>query len=169
MGWPQWIVLLVALQRVAELFVARRNMARLLAAGAREHGSGHYPLLVLLHAGWLIALFVLVPEDAPIDLPLLAAFLVLQAGRIWVVATLGRFWTTRIVSLDGAPLVRRGPYRWLRHPNYLVVVLEIAVLPLAFGAWEIALAFSALNLPLIAWRIHVESRALAGRRADAGP
>jgi methyltransferase len=89
----------------------------------------------------------------------------LQAARLWVLASLGRFWTTRIVILPGAPLVRRGPYRYLRHPNYLVVAAEIAVLPLVFGAWGIALVFSLLNLVLLIQRIRVEDAALAPRRA----
>lgn len=165
MGWPQWIVLLVALQRVVELAVARRNTTRLLAEGGQEHGKTHYPLFVLLHAAWLLALFFLVPKHVAPNPALLALFVLLQACRIWVVVTLGRYWTTRVITLEGAPLVRHGPYRWLRHPNYLVVILELAVLPLAFDAWEIALAFSALNLPLLAWRIRVEASALASRRA----
>lgn len=159
----EWIVLLVALQRLAELAYARRNQARLLAAGGREVGAGHYPLLMLVHAGWLAALWLWVPADAPVHWPLLALFLLLQLARLWVVASLGRYWTTRIVTVPGAPLVRRGPYRFLRHPNYLVVALEIAILPLAFGAWAIAILFSLLNGTLLAWRIRVEEAALAGR------
>jgi methyltransferase len=97
-------------------------------------------------------------------LPWLALFVVLQVLRLWVVLSLGRWWTTRVISLPGAPLVRRGPYRWLRHPNYLVVAGEIAVLPLVFAAWRLALVFSLLNAALLAWRIAVEERALAARR-----
>ncbi len=164
MSAVQIVVLLVALQRLAELIYARRNARRLLAAGATEAGAGHYPLLVLLHAVWLAALFFLVPAAAEVNWGLLALFLLLQAGRVWVIASLGRYWTTRVITLPEAPLVRRGPYRFLRHPNYLIVVAEIAVLPLAFGAWQIALVFSLLNAALLAWRIRVEDRALAPRR-----
>lgn len=160
-GLPQVIVLLVAVQRVAELAYARRNSRRLLAAGGIEHGRGHYPLLVLTHAAWLAALFILVPPTATVSWPLIGVYLLLQAARIWVLASLGRFWTTRIITLPGTPLVRRGPYRWVRHPNYLIVAAEIAVLPLAFGAWQLALAFSLANAALLAWRIRVEERALA--------
>ena len=92
-------------------------------------------------------------------------FVLLQAGRVWVIATLGRFWTTRIVTLPGAPLVRRGPFRWVRHPNYLVVAGELAVLPLVFGAWWIAVLATLLNAPLTLHRIRVEDGALSGRRA----
>lgn len=161
----QWIVLAVALQRLAELAYARRNTRRLLAEGGIEVGAGHYPLLVALHAAWLAALFLLVPATAPVSWPLLAAFVALQVARLWIVASLGRFWTTRIVTLPAAPLVARGPYRLCRHPNYAVVAAEIAILPLAFGAWAIALAFSILNAAVLAWRIRQEAAALAPRRS----
>ena len=160
----QIVVLLVALQRLAELTYARRNPRRLLAAGGAEHGAGHYPLLVALHAAWLAAIFLLVPADAAINPWLLALFLLLQAGRLWVIASLGRFWTTRIVTLPGARLVRSGPYRLCRHPNYLIVAGEIALLPLAFGAWGLALVFSLLNAAILTWRIRIEAAALAPRR-----
>jgi methyltransferase len=165
--WRDAIVALVVLERLAELWVARANAETLLARGGIEVGAGHYPLLGALHAAWLAALILFVPRDAPVNLALLALFALLTAGRAWILVTLGRFWTTRIVTIPGAPLVRHGPYRFLRHPNYLVVAGEIAVLPLVFGAWEIALLFTALNLPLLAWRIRIEDRALAERRALA--
>ncbi|CBS89925.1 isoprenylcysteine carboxyl methyltransferase family protein [Azospirillum lipoferum] len=166
-GWPQVILLAVAAQRLLELVVARRNTARLLAEGAREVGAAHYPLFVVLHAGWLLALFLAVPADVPINGWLLALFLLLQAGRVWVIATLGRFWTTRIITLDGAPLVRRGPFRWVRHPNYLVVAGELAVLPLVFGNVWIAVVATLLNIPLTRRRIQVEEEALSGRQGTA--
>lgn len=156
------VTLLVALQRLAELVIARRNTRRLLAAGAVEHAPGHYPLLVLLHAAWLVSLPLVVPPDRWPDPLLLALFLVLQGVRVWVLATLGGRWTTRILILPGAPPVRHGPYRFLRHPNYWVVALEIAVLPLAFGARTHALAFTALNAALLLLvRIPAEERAWA--------
>jgi len=159
-GWAQAIVLLVAVQRLGELLLARRNDRRLRAEGAVEHGRGHYPLLVALHAGWLAAIFLAVPPERPPSWPLLALFAAMQAARVWVIVSLGRFWTTRVLVAPGQALVRRGPYRWLRHPNYVVVVAEIALLPLVFGAWKIAVAFSIANGLLLAWRIHVEERAL---------
>ena len=164
MGWPQVIVLLVAAQRLGELVVAQRNTRRLLAEGAREEGAGHYPFFVALHAGWLVAIFALTPADAPVNPWLLALFVLLQAGRVWVIASLGRYWTTRVVTLPGAPLVRRGPYRWVRHPNYLVVAGELAVLPLVFGEVWLALLFTLLNVPLTLHRIRVEEGVLAERR-----
>ena len=159
------VLILVALQRLGELVYAARNTRALLSRGAVEYGSGHYPLIVLLHAAWLISLFVFVPWRTPINWYWLSLFILLQAARIWVVASLGPHWTTRIVVLPGAPLVRRGPYRWLKHPNYCVVAAEIVVLPLAFGAWQIALIFSVLNAAMLAWRLHVEAEALRPRAA----
>jgi methyltransferase len=161
------VVALVALQRLAELLYAARNTRRLRRRGAVEHGRGHYPLFVALHGLWLIAILVAVPADASIDWLPLALFVLLQLARLWIVATLGPYWTTRIITLPGAPLIRNGPYRFLRHPNYLVVIGEIALLPLAFGAWRIALVFSLLNLALLAWRRRVENAALAPRRGLA--
>lgn len=160
------VVLLVAAQRLAELVLARRNTARLLAEGAVEHGAGHYPLIVALHAAWLLALLLRAP--GPVAPVWLAAFLLLQAGRVWVLASLGRYWTTRIITVPEAPLVRRGPYRWLRHPNYLVVALEIPALALALGLpWEAA-GFGLANAAVLAWRIRIEEQALALRRGIAG-
>ena len=160
------IVGLVALQRLGELVYARRNSRRLLARGGVEVGAGHYPFLVLLHGAWLIALAVAVPRDAPVNVALLAVFLALQGGRLWVMKSLGRYWTTRIITVPGAPVVTSGPYRFLRHPNYWVVAGEIAVLPLVFGAWEIAALFSLANLALLRHRIRIEDQALAARRGD---
>lgn len=163
-GIPQIIVLLVAAQRVAEIIYARRNTRRLLAEGGIEHGAGHYPLFVVLHTGWLIAIFAAVPADAPVHWWLIGVYVLLQVGRVWTIMSLGPYWTTRIIEVPGAPRVRSGPYRFLRHPNYAVVTLEIAVLPLAFAAWGIALAFTVANAALLAWRIRVEEAALATRR-----
>lgn len=164
MGWAQWIALVVAGLRLAELVYARRNLARLIARGGEEHGARHYPLFVLLHGSWLLALFFLVQEATVPSLSLLAVFAVLQLVRVWIIVSLGPYWTTRIVTLPDAPLVRRGPYRFLRHPNYLLVAVEIPLLPLAFGAWDIAFLFGLANLALLAYRIRVEERALEARR-----
>ena len=161
------VVGLVSLQRLAEVVYARRNTARLLAAGAQEVGRRHYPLFILLHGGWLVALLLAVPRGPQPDAILLGLFCLLQVARLWVVASLGRYWTTRVIVPSDAPLVRTGPYRWLRHPNYFVVIGEIAVLPMAFGAWEVAAVFSVLNFALLAYRIRIESRALAPRRDQA--
>lgn len=164
LGLPQIVVLLVAAQRLIELIVAQRNTKRLMQEGGREIGARHYPLFILLHGGWLVALFLLVPPDAPVSIFLLPVFALLQLLRVWIVFSLGRFWTTRIITVPAAPLVRRGPYRYFRHPNYVVVIGEIALLPLAFGAWQLAAIFSLLNLALLWHRIRVEDSALAARR-----
>ena len=156
-----WIILAVAAQRLGELVLARRNGRRLLAAGGVETGAGHYPLLVAVHGGWLLAVALLVAADAPVNGALLALYVALQGVRYWVIGTLGAQWTTRIITVPGRKLVRSGPYRYFRHPNYAVVACEIALLPLVFGAWEIALVFSALNGVLLAHRIRIENAALA--------
>lgn len=153
----------VTLERVAELALARRNTRMLLRHGAVEHASGHYPLIVVLHAAWLAALW-LWGRGQPVSLPWLAAFLLLQALRAWVLATLGPRWTTRIIVQPGARLVARGPYRWLSHPNYVVVVGEIAVLPLCLGLHEMALAFSLANAAILAVRVRAENAALQASR-----
>jgi methyltransferase len=154
------ILALVTLQRLGELWLSNRNTKRLMAQGAREHARGHYPLIVALHVTWLAALGWLAPSR-PIDAVWLALFVLIEIGRLWVLASLGPRWTTRIIVVPRAPLVRRGPYRWLNHPNYLVVAAEIAVLPLAFGLWQLALIFSVLNAAVLAIRIREENRALA--------
>ena len=167
MSIVQVTVLLVAFQRLAELVYARRNTRRLLAEGGIELGSGQYTLIVATHIAWLAALFFTVPPEASVSWGLLGLYGLLQAGRLWVIASLGRYWTTRLITLPQAPLIRRGPYRLCRHPNYAIVVAEIAVLPLAFGAWWIALVFTVINGCLLAWRIHMEDAALAVRRRAA--
>ena len=159
-----WTLGVVALQRFIELAHARSNTARLRRLGAVEADAKGYPLYVLLHAGWLASLAVFVPGATPPRWPLIGLYAMLQLGRIWVIVSLGRYWTTRIITLPGAPLVRTGPFRYLRHPNYLLVAAEIAVLPLAFRAVAIAVAFSTLNIVLIARRIWIEERVLAPRR-----
>lgn len=161
------IVALVAAQRVAELIYGRSNEAALKRRGGIEIGQRHYPLFALLHTAWLVSLLLLVPAGTPVAWSFMALFLALQALRLWVMASLGPYWTTRVITLPQERLVRRGPYRLLRHPNYVVVAAEIAVLPLVFGAWRIALVFSLLNAALLAWRIRLEERALAPRRGLA--
>jgi methyltransferase len=164
MNWPLVIVGLVALERLTELVHARRNTAALLREGAREIGRAQYPLIVLLHAAWLIAVYLAAAPDAPPVWPWIAAFLLLQIARYWIIATLGRYWTTRVIAVPHAPLMTHGPYRFLRHPNYAVVIAEIAILPLAFREYAVAIVFSLLNAALLAWRIHIENAALDTRK-----
>jgi methyltransferase len=141
------------------LWLSARNTRRLLAQGAREHGRGHYPLIIAVHVLWLAVLWWLAPLR-PIDGFWLAMFVLLEIARIWVLATLGQRWTTRIIVLPDAPLIGRGPYRFVNHPNYVVVAGEIAVLPLVFGLWQVALIFSLLNAAMLTVRIREENRAL---------
>ncbi|HKP79141.1 MAG TPA: isoprenylcysteine carboxylmethyltransferase family protein [Phenylobacterium sp.] len=155
------VLALVTAQRLGELVLAQRNTRELLSRGGVESGAAHYPLIVALHAAWLAGLWFLA-WDRPIHSPWLVAYIVLQALRAWTLWSLGRRWTTRIITVPGETLVRRGPYRFMRHPNYLVVVGEIAVLPLVFGLWGFALGFSVLNALMLAIRIRAESQALAG-------
>lgn len=160
------IVALVVAQRLVELWIARRNTAALIAQGGVEHGAGHYPVIVLLHSAWLMAMLWVALGEPAVNYPLIGIFLVLQAGRVWVLTTLGRYWTTRIITMPGAPMIRRGPFRFVRHPNYLVVALEIVVLPLAFGRIDLAVLFGSANVAVLAWRIRAEERANAGRADD---
>ena len=160
MIWPGVAILAwVTLQRLFELWLSNRNTRRLLARGAEEHGRSHYPLLIALHVAWIATLWWLAP-GRPVNVPLFVVYVLLQLGRAWAIATLGEHWTTRIIILPGAALIRTGPYRFVPHPNYLVVTLEIAVLPLVFGLLDVALAFSAANAIILWVRIRAENTAL---------
>ena len=166
--WPLATYLVVlAAQRVGELVLSRRNLERLRSQGAREVGGGHFPLFVVLHALYPVALVIEVLRGArPGDgWPLwLAVWLAAQALRVAAIATLGERWNVRIVVLPGAPPVRRGIYRWLAHPNYVAVALEFVAAPLMFGAWRTAVAASLLNALAMAVRIPAEERALREAR-----
>ncbi len=162
------LLVCVTAERLGELWLARRNTSVLIAAGAVEHAPGHYPLIVLLHTAWLVGLWALA-WSSPINTLWLVVFLLLQVLRVWVLATLGPRWTTRIIVQPGAPLVARGPYKWLSHPNYVVVIGEIAVLPLALGLPWYALAFSLANAAVLTIRIRAENAALAGSRQLLSP
>jgi methyltransferase len=151
----------VTAERIAELYLARRNTAALLAKGALEFAPRHYPAIVLMHVLWLASLWTF-GATRTINPTWLAIFLSFQVLRVWVLMTLGPRWTTRIIVLPGAPLVSNGPYRIVSHPNYLVVVGEIAALPLCLGLPWLALVFSGVNAILLLIRIHAENAALTG-------
>ena len=157
------LLTLVTLERLAELWLARRNTAALVAAGAIEFAPGHYPLIVLLHTLWLAGLWLLARNNS-VATGWVGMFLLLQVLRVWVLATLGPRWTTRIIVQPGISLVARGPYRWLSHPNYVVVIGEIAVLPICLGLPWYALAFSIANAAVLTIRIRAENAALLGLR-----
>lgn len=160
----EFILALVTLQRAGELVLSHYNTRRLMARGAVEVAPRHYPLMVAVHAGWLISLWVF-GHDRPVKIAALLIYLMLQGLRIWVMRTLGPRWTTRIIVLPGESLVSAGPYRFLAHPNYAVVAGEIAVLPLVLGLPLAAILFTALNSAVLAIRIRAENRALDGSAA----
>lgn len=159
-GWGSVLLAYLTVQRLAELWWAKQNEARLLAIGGVEHGRSHLWLMVLVHTVWLAGLWLLA-YDRPLEPFFKALFMVSQLIRFWVLLTLGRRWTIRIITMPGEHLVARGPYRFLRHPNYAVVVGEIAVVPLALGLPIFALVFTILNLAVLAIRIPAENAALA--------
>lgn len=168
-GWYAVLAGLVALERLAELVVSTRHARRAFAEGGVESGRGHYPAMVALHTGLLVgALIEVVVADRPflpaLGWPMLGLVLLSQALRWWCIRTLGPRWNTRVIVVPGAPLVAAGPYRlpWLRHPNYVAVVVEGLALPLVHTAWITALVFTVLDVPLLATRIRCEERALAG-------
>lgn len=163
------VVVFVVLQRLFELVIARVNTTRLLREGAKEYAPGHYPLIVAFHTLWLAGLLWAVTwgqVDIRLSMPLLGFFVLLQLGRVWVLWTLGRLWTTRIIRPRHAPLVTAGPFRWVKHPNYLIVALEIFTLPLAFGLFKFALVAGILHLGVLAIRIRAEDDALKSHPTD---
>ena len=165
-AWYTALILLVALERLAELIVSNRNLRWSRGRGGVETGAGHYPAMVVLHSGLLAGCLVEVwlldrPFVPALGWPMLALVLAAQALRWWCIRTLGSQWNTRIVVVPGAGRISSGPYRFLRHPNYVAVVLEGFALPLVHAAWLTAVIFSALNAALLNVRIRSESRALA--------
>jgi len=160
-----WLALLfVAVQRMLELRLAQANLRWALSQGGQEYGREHYPLFFLLHIGWMLGWLLegLARQQlSPIWWLWLAVFTLAQALRYWAIHSLGRYWNTRIVIVPGAKRIKSGPYRYLRHPNYLAVALELLSLPLIFNAWVTALVATLLNaLLLLAIRIPVEEKAL---------
>jgi methyltransferase len=159
------LVLAVGVERVAELVVSERNRRWSLSRGGVETGAGHYPPMVLLHAGLLVGAVVeVIAADRPfygwLAWPMLALALGAQGLRWWCIGTLGHQWCTRVVVIPGLSPVSRGPYRWLRHPNYLAVVVEGFALPLVHTAWVTALVFTGANAVLLRVRIRTEEQAL---------
>ncbi|MGW4548127.1 isoprenylcysteine carboxyl methyltransferase family protein [Streptomyces violaceorubidus] len=166
MPWYTLLVLAVSVERLAELVVARRNAAWTLARSGVEHGRGHYPVMVALHTGLLVCcllepLLLDRPFVPALGWPMLALALLAQALRWWCIATLGPYWNTRVIVVPGARLVGAGPYRFLRHPNYVAVVVEVAALPLVHSAWLTAAVFSVADALLLAVRLRCENTALA--------
>jgi methyltransferase len=163
-GAPQIAAILILAQRGLEEIYSARNTKALIAAGAHEVGSAYYPVVAATHLAWIASLFFLIPADAPILWPLIVYYLLLQVVRYWVIGSLGRFWTHRIFTLPGAPVVARGPYRYLRHPNYAVTIVETFVLPLAFGALALAAIMTALWWTVLAYKMRLEDQEMDARR-----
>src|SRR5450631_4002063 len=164
------LIVVVAAERLAELVVAGRNLAWARGRGGREYGFGHYPFMVILHIGLLVGcLFEAAhrPFIPALGWPMLAVVILAQALRWWCISTLGPRWNTRIIVIPGLPLVDGGPYRWLRHPNYVAVVLEGIALPLVHTAWITALVFTVLDAGLLRVRISSENAAMAQPLAEA--
>lgn len=163
-GPPQLAALLVFLQRGLEELHSQRNTRALIAEGAVEAGHSYYLVVAVAHLAWIASIFFLIPADAPVIWPLLVLFLLLQLVRYWAIGTLGRYWTHRIITLDQAPVVRTGPYRWLKHPNYAVTLAETLLLPSVFGAFVLGIIMTAVWAAVIRYKIEIEDAALAERR-----
>jgi methyltransferase len=168
------LVAAVALERLAELVVSKRNAAWSFARGGVETGQRHYVFMVVLHTGLLVGMLVEVWARRPAFEPvlgwsMLALVVASQALRWWCITTLGPRWNTRVIVVPGLPLVREGPYRFLRHPNYVAVVVEGFALPLVHSAWVTAVVFTVCNAGLLAVRLRVENQALARAGQPAAP
>lgn len=161
--WVSWALLYIIVQRLGELVHANRNTKRLLSEGGQEHGADHYHYFIFLHSAWIAIIALLVDPQHIIQPAMLALFVATQLLRIWTLVSIGRWWTTRIISAPHFDRVKRGPYKYIRHPNYLVVVLEIAIVPLMLGLPWVALLFSVLNAMLLRHRIGVENAVLGER------
>lgn len=167
-GLPQLAALLVLLQRGAEELHSARNTRALLAEGATEAGASYYPVVATTHLAWIASLFFLIPPTAQASVVLAIVYIALQGVRYWIIGTLGRYWTHRIITLPAAPIVQRGPYKLIRHPNYAVTIAETFLLPAVFGAWALGFIMTAIWTAVLAYKIRLEDEALAARRHAPG-
>ncbi|HZP20673.1 MAG TPA: isoprenylcysteine carboxylmethyltransferase family protein [Bauldia sp.] len=167
LGPAQIAGIILVVQRIAEEIYSQINTRRLLAMGAHEEGREFIRVVLAVHVTWLAGFFLIIPPTAQPIWPLIILYILIQPVRYWIIATLGRYWTHGIVTLDGAPIVRTGPYRYVRHPNYIVTVIELFLLPAAFGAWGMAVIYLCLWLPVVRYKIILEDRAIAARRQQA--
>ena len=153
-------------QRLVELWWANRNTKRLISLGGKEYSPKHYSLIVALHTTWIVAILVLILRNPAVEISAIyfTFFAILTAFRAWILVTLGSYFTTKIISLPGAPLRKNGPYKFIKHPNYALVVCEIFVVPMIFGFWQVASIWGLLNIGILAFRIHEEDLALRERR-----
>lgn len=163
---PTWVFLVLAyliVQRLGELVYAASNTRRLLSQGAREFGADHYHYFILLHGSWILLMVMLARPDHALNPFLLSAFFLSQILRLWTLASIGKWWTTRIISAPHFPRVKKGPYKFLSHPNYTVVIIEVAIVPMLLGLWWVAILFSVLNAILLRHRIGIENQVLTER------
>jgi methyltransferase len=163
-GWPQIAATTILLQRGLEELYSQRNTSALIARGARELGQSYYPVVATTHLAWIAAIFFLVSPNAEIYAPLAILYAGLQIARYWIIGTLGHYWTHRIITLDNAPIVRRGPYRILRHPNYAVTVAETFLLPMVFGCFALGAIIGAIWTAVLLYKIELEDEGLSRRR-----
>jgi methyltransferase len=154
----------VLIQRGAEELHSQLNTRRLIAEGGDEEGRDYYPVVAVTHLAWIASIYLLVPSTSAVSIPLLVAYLAVQVVRYWVIGTLGRYWTHRIITMPQAPVVRAGPYRFVRHPNYWVTIVETFLLPGVFGAYGLGAIMGAVWAAVIAYKIRLEDKALAARR-----
>jgi methyltransferase len=167
LGPAQIAGIVLILQRIGEEIYSQINTRRLLARGARHENREFYPIVAAVHVTWLAGFFLLIPPTAQPIWPLLILYILIQPVRYWIIATLGPYWTHGTVALDGAPMVTSGPYQYVRHPNYIVTVIELFLLPAAFGAWAMAVMYLCLWVPIVRYKIVLEDRANAARRRPA--
>jgi methyltransferase len=168
-GAPQIAALLILIQRGAEEVYSARNTRALLARGAREEGANYYPVVAVVHLSWIASMFLLIPPGAQPFWPMICLYVVLQAARYWVIATLGPYWTHRIITMDEAPIVSSGAYRFFKHPNYAITVAETLLLPVAFSAIALALIMTAIWVAVLTYKIRLEDAALAKRHGAIPP
>jgi methyltransferase len=166
-GWPQIVAIIILLQRGLEELYSARNTRALIAEGAREVGRSYYPVVATTHLAWIASLYFLIPVGAVVFSFLAMVYLALQIVRYWVIGTLGRYWTHRILTLDNAPIVRRGPYHFIRHPNYAVTITETFLLPMVFGAVALGLIMGAVWAAVLFYKIILEDEGLSERRGQA--
>jgi methyltransferase len=167
-GWPQIVALLLLLQRGCEEIYSQRNTERLLAAGAREIGRSYYPVVATTHMAWIASIFFLIAPNSEINLALVFLYGILQIARYWIIGSLGPYWTHRIITLDNAPVVNRGPYRLIRHPNYAVTIAETFLLPIVFGQLALGLIVGAIWYSVLIYKIELEEQGLSKRRRTGG-
>jgi methyltransferase len=167
-GPPVIVAAFLLCQRGLEELYSARNTRRLIASGGHEVGRAYYPVVATTHLAWIASIAFLIEPDAPIHYLIAEAFLLLQIVRYWVIGSLGRYWTHRIITVESAPLVRKGPYAFMRHPNYAVTVVETLILPMVFGAVALGCIMAAVWTAVLRYKIVLEDGALDARERNAG-